>query len=253
MKKLSILILMSLLFLGACKKDENNDAAGDALLRIRLTDAPINFDAVNVEILEVRVHTSEDGWFTMDTEEGIYNLLDYTDGLDTLIADDYIPSGLISQIRLVLGENNSVVIDGVSYPLDVPSGSESGLKLNVHETLISGLSYTMTLDFDAAMSIVEHGNGDYHLKPVIRLLPTSVSGAIEGSIVPAVQCPVYAISGNDTLSTMSNLLGDFLIQAVPEGYWTVLVDAPEPYNDVTIENVNVINGSITNVGVIDIN
>jgi hypothetical protein len=253
MKNFWIISALLMVLVSACSKDEFNDAENVAQLKIRLTDAPVNYDSVNVEILEVRVHTSEEGWVSLDTESGIYNLLDYTDGLDTLIAGDFVPAGLVSQIRLVLGEANNVVIDGISYPLEIPSGSTSGLKLNVHETLIGGLSYTMTLDFDAALSAVEHGNGDYHLKPVIRVLPTSVSGAIEGNIQPPVQCTVYAISGEDTLSTTSNLLGDFLLQAVPAGTWTVWVDAPEPYNDVTVENVNVTNGVVTNVGELQIN
>src|SRR5690606_30464787 len=122
-------------------------------------------------------------------------------GKDTLIASQDIPSGTIQEVRFILNDTgNSVVIDGTSYPLTTPSGQTSDVKLKIHDNLEAGVAYTMTLDFDAAKSIVQTGNGKYILKPVIRAIPNAVSGVITGAISPASSNPkIYAIAGTDTL------------------------------------------------------
>jgi len=56
-------------------------------------------------------------------------------GKDTLLVTDEIPSGMLSQIRLILGENNSVMVDSIVYDIKTPSAQESGLKLNVHQDI----------------------------------------------------------------------------------------------------------------------
>ncbi len=56
-----------------------------------------------------------DSLIELGTNQGIYNLLEFVNGQDTLIVDEDIPSGYISQIRLVLGENNTVMVDSVVH------------------------------------------------------------------------------------------------------------------------------------------
>ena len=93
-----------------------------------------------------------------------------TGGLEAILADVELPAGNISQIRLILGENNSLTINGQTQNLTIPSGSQSGLKLNVNIELVEGITYKILLDFEAAKSVVEAGNsGIYNLKPVIRV------------------------------------------------------------------------------------
>jgi hypothetical protein len=45
----------------------------------------------------------------------VYDLLDLTGGVNVLLADQDILLDF-RQVRLILGDNNSVVKDGVSYP-----------------------------------------------------------------------------------------------------------------------------------------
>jgi hypothetical protein len=54
------------------------------------------------------------------------------------------------------------------YPLVIPSGSESGLKIKMQKTLNGGIDY-LTLDFDAALSVHQEASG-YKLRPVIKIL-----------------------------------------------------------------------------------
>jgi hypothetical protein len=154
----------------ACQKDAESGAAGNTTLKVRLTDAPINADSVNVEILQVRVNYRADstGWVDLNTIAGVYDLLGLQNGVDTLIASGVIPSNSVKEIRFILGSNNSIVVAGVNYPLTIPSGSESGLKLKINKQL-NGQLDSLLIDFDAALSIHQTGPGDYKLKPVLKI------------------------------------------------------------------------------------
>ena len=144
----------------ACKKDASEETYVSGDLQIRLTDAPAVYDSVLIEIVGVEVHSDRtNGWINMAVPfPGQYNLLQYANGLDTLIASSNLPAGNVSQIRLILGANNSVTKNGVTYPLVIPSSSQSGLKLQIHKEIIGGVTNIILRDFDAGRSIVEQGN-----------------------------------------------------------------------------------------------
>jgi hypothetical protein len=150
----------------ACKKDNNSTTD----LRIRLTDNPYNATEVNVDIKQVRVNLQDDstGWVNLDTRAGVYNLLDYQNGIDTLIAQATVPTGRLKEVRFVLGTQNSIKISNTLYPLTIPSGSESGLKIKLNKQLNAHLD-SLVIDFDAALSIVQEGTGNYKLKPVLKI------------------------------------------------------------------------------------
>jgi len=123
---------------------------------------------------------------------------------------------------LVLGTNNSVVVNGVTIPLETPSAQQSGLKLNVQQTVSGGILYTMVLDFDAGKSIVQTGSSKFILKPVIRTVLNAVGGSIKGAVTPkTLLTAVYAINGTDTMTTFTDLNGAYLIKGVPAATYTM--------------------------------
>jgi len=167
MKITSYLPMLALAFgciFTACNKEENN-----AKLRIRLTDAPTALDEVNVDLRQVNVKMDRDSaeWVSLNTRTGIYNLLDLQNGIDTLIAEGDVAAGTVKEIRLVLGSNNTVVANGQTHPLTIPSGSESGLKIKLDKKLRTSLD-SVLIDFDAALSVRQEPNG-YKLRPVLRI------------------------------------------------------------------------------------
>jgi hypothetical protein len=171
MKSLHYYLILAAILVGAviaCKKE--SDTTTD--FKVKLTDNPYNATEVNVDIQQVRVKmgndTTESGWVTLNTKAGIYNLLDYQHGIDTLIAQTVIPTGTLKEVRFVLGSENSIMIDSVVYPLTIPSGSESGLKIKLNKQL-SAYQDSLVIDFDAALSIYQEGTGDYKLKPVLKI------------------------------------------------------------------------------------
>ena len=166
---LTAIVCFASLTIISCKKD---DAKGTSTLNVRLTDAPAAFEQVNVDIREVRVKFSDDtlstGWVTLSTFPGIYNLLAYQNGVDTLLGTGVFPVQVVKEIRFILGPNNTIKDAGVVYPLTIPSGSESGLKIKLNKSLNATLE-TVIIDFDAALSVTKEGTGDYKLRPVLKI------------------------------------------------------------------------------------
>lgn len=148
----------------ACKKEDQTTT-----LRVRLTDAPTALEEVNVDLKEVTVKLASDTskWVSMQTVPGIYNLLALQNGVDTLISEATLPQGRVKEIRLVLGANNTIKQSGQTYPLTIPSGSESGLKLKIDKKLDAALD-SLVIDFDAALSIKQEADG-YKLRPVLKV------------------------------------------------------------------------------------
>lgn len=167
-RKMSWFIL-ALLLLTGCQKE-----VGTASFTVRMTDAPVDYDEVNVEIELVQVHYagvgSGSGWTDLQTNAGIYDLLLLQNGVSTaLVLGDTVPVGHMTQMRLILGDNNTVVVDGVTLPLDLSSQSRTGLKINLDADVDPGDEIEIHFDFDAEQSIVIEGNGTYKLKPVLKL------------------------------------------------------------------------------------
>jgi hypothetical protein len=220
-------LFLGLLFTCSLNSCSKNDSQSKSRLQVRLTDDPAAYDAVNIDIQDVQINVTGDddkGWQSLPgVKKGIYNILDLVNDKDTLLADADIPSGKLHQIRLVLGDNNSVVLGGVSTHLETPSAQQSGLKLNVQQNVTGGILYTMVLDFDAARSIVTTGNGKYSLKPVIRTVLNAVGGSIRGVVTPgSVLTAVYAINGTDTMTTYTDANGAYLIKGVPAATYNML-------------------------------
>lgn len=164
---LVILLAASAITFFSCNKD---DKSGDVTLNIRLTDGPGDYQQVNVDIQEIRIKTTNDTaqWVTLATNAGVYNLLDFQNGVDTLLATGTMSTDTLKEVRFILGDNNSVMVDSVLYDMDTPSAQESGLKVKVNKHLNLDIN-TLVLDFDAEQSVLQTGNGGYKLKPVIKV------------------------------------------------------------------------------------
>ncbi|MFM7838147.1 MAG: DUF4382 domain-containing protein, partial [Chitinophagaceae bacterium] len=213
----SLLFFVFIFFLFSCSQKNVTDTA-KANLEVRLTDAPGNFDALNIDIRDVQYNYSNDtasGWKSLTgVKPGIYNLLDLVNDKDTLLANAEIETGRLQQLRLVLGPSNSIVVGGVSLPLTTPSAQQSGLKLNIQQDIVNGVLYKLLLDFDAAKSVVQTGNGKFILKPVIRTILDAQGGSIAGVVRPeSFVSAILTIKGTDTVaSSFTAANGNFLVK-----------------------------------------
>lgn len=247
---ISLLVLSGLVLgIASCDKTSENNAT----LKVRLTDAPADYQQVLIDIqgLEINVSSAETegSWTSLPIRAGVYNLLDFRNGLDTLLANVELPVGRISQMRLKLGTNNQLKMNDQFYALATPSAQQSGLKFNVQVELTEGVVYILWIDFDAARSIVQKGNQEFSLKPVIRTFTQATSGSIRGLVSPLDATPlVQAIANGDTLSTIAGADGKFLIRGIPQGTYKVVFTPKAPYFAKTTEAVTVTTGNLTDLG-----
>lgn len=173
-----VLILFVLVCFSNCSTENVNQDINieKSNISVKLTNTLGNYDKVFVEVLDVHVLTIDDKtvsncWLSLNAiNTGIYNLPDLTDGDEALLVDDLqIPSGTIYEIKLVLGDNNSIVIDGNMFPLSMPSVHQQGLVIRNVNFLESDVNYELILEFDVDQSILRTDTPDYIiLKPVIR-------------------------------------------------------------------------------------
>ncbi|WP_418264351.1 DUF4382 domain-containing protein [Flavobacterium faecale] len=246
------------LFFSAC--ENNSESTDTSKIMVRLTDAPGDYEEVNIEVIDVMMKANTDlddsrGWVSLgDIGRGTYNLLDFTGGVSLLIAEDNVPSGYLGQLRLVLGTNNTIKKNGEIYPLKTPSAQQSGLKLKINETLIPGVTYEFMMDFNVDKSIVKAGNsGKYNLHPVITISTTATSGIIKGAIDPVLEGYQVMASvevGTETISAYANEQGMFQLYGIPAGTYTVTL-TPEVASGKeikTVSDVVVTNGITTDIG-----
>lgn len=227
--------------------DSGSGAAqsGSGTLRVSMTDAPAcGYDAVNVTVSKVRVHTSgaagpeESGWREIVlTPPRRVNLLELTNGVLFELGSTSLPAGSYEQIRLVLADNattpmaNALKPTGAAeVPLDTSSGLSSGIKLQAHFDVPVGETADVVLDFDACRSIVRRGSsGRYNLKPVVSVMPMISVGAISGHIDPALLprgVSVTAQAGGVVVKAAApTASGGFNLSPIAAGTYDVVITA----------------------------
>ena len=260
-----MLSTLALVWISGCNKITSGGFSSNlpGTLQIKLTDAPARFDSVMIDIQKVEVQTTDSSnayvWTAVNDSSMMVNLLDLSNGAYKVLGQKQLAPGTYHQIRLVLGSNNYVVQNGQEYALKVPSGQQSGLKINVDATIKPNYTYTLLLDFNAAKSIVQTGNSHsknskFILKPVIRATNEAVSGVISGTVSPANTNPtIYSINGTDTVSTSfaDTTSGDFKMIGIPAGTYNVsFVPADTTYRDTTITGVSVVAGQTQQLGTV---
>ncbi len=130
------------------------------------------------------------------------DLLGLTGETRKVVFSDQIPAGNYDWIRLMVdadqNEMDSYITleDGTMCSIWVPSGDETGLKIVSGITVTANGVSDYTLDFDVMSSIsvppglqfgtLETCNQNYILKPAIRIVDTTETGTIAGTVAEAV-------------------------------------------------------------------
>ncbi|MGV3696509.1 DUF4382 domain-containing protein [Flavobacterium sp.] len=256
MKKLLFLFCTAagILSYSCDSSDSNANGSGNYAYKVRMTDAPAAYEQVNIDLRSVVVTGGDGQSVTLNTEAGIYNLLDLANGVNTVIATSNLNDSRVNQIRLILGPNNTIVVDGETFPLSTPSAEQSGLKLQVNQTLLADIENEILIDFDAGASIHQTGNGIYKLKPVLRTIVSAISGNIKGVVTPlsTVVMVTAESSAGVEYSSAVNSSGQFQISGLPPGSYTVTLTPALPLLPVIQTDVVVTTGSTTDLGILAI-
>lgn len=287
------LLLLTILFTFSCQKEKDMSETipeGQQRVRIRLSDNPVSFDAVNVDIQRVEIlvlpdscrsggrngddddddrgchydnHDDDDDrddcavWDTLEIRTGVYNLLDLSNGTDTLLASGLTVAGRIKKIRLTIGTQNSVVIDSVAYPLTLWN-NHNRVTINVRGEDIDEITPTdlqLWLDFDAGRSIVRISNNRFVLKSFLRIWLPAQTASIKGKIIPKeAEAVVSAIANGDTLVAIpEDNDGRFKIRGLRGNTADVFINSTaNGYRDTTLTAVPLERGRDTDIGTIQL-
>lgn len=259
MKKILLGISLVMLFIWSCSDNSTDPTVqGDGSIKLYLVDSPSTFDSVIIFVKRVEVHKSgsdsTSGWFVINDSLRSFDLLQLVNGASVVLGDSVLTSGNYTQIRLILADGNYVIDNGFRHDLTVPSGMQTGIKLNHAFTIEPNSLYELILDFNVEKSIHITGNGKYMMKPVIRVMPMIISGSISGMVLPLdAQATVFTTIGLDTVTTYPDALGFFKLMVLPQGVYNLEIDPSNPaYKDTLIENVSVFSHQNTDIGTIEL-
>lgn len=187
--------LLAIPFIVLAMQGCNNDVVpGSSTLNIAVTDAPVDAaSAVWVEFTGVELKPNGGPSISMDFDAPKKINLLALQGRDFefLLNNQSINPGIYNWMRLKVNAERDtldsyVVLEngGGSHSLYIPSGSETGLKLNSTFTVIGGNTHNLTIDFDLRKSVhlPEGIHTDYVLRPSLRLVQDRFAGHITGEI-----------------------------------------------------------------------
>lgn len=207
--------------LGVAACGSGGGGGGDTgRLSLAVTDAPVD-DASSVVVQFRGVALKRAGAAPEEVQNLTpsprqLDLLQYQGGRAVLLLDGAtLPAGDYEWIRLIVdnetGVRDSYIVlrSGEECELRVPSGAESGLKLNRGFTLPADGSVALTIDFDLRKSIhappgqrgaAETCTQGYLMRPTLRIVDDANVGAIGGQVDAALvteEClpKVYVFSG----------------------------------------------------------
>lgn len=253
---LIIASLISAVLIAGC--DISSSGNSEGTLNVRLTDAPATYEAVYIDIqaVELNVGTEqEEEWQSISSQPMRLDLLKLNNGADTLLGTAELEAGTYNQLRFMLGDNNEVIVNGESNNLTVPSGQESGYKVNLNATVTEDSSTTRIIDFDAARSIAVTGNGQYILNPVLKVYSPEETGTISGQLVPqGIPALISAKIGNEVLATTyAEADGTFKLGGLDDNVYKVLIEPDsQQYADTTLFEKPVSEGEDTELGIIQL-
>ncbi len=177
--------------------------------------------------------------------------------LATLGDTQELQAGQYQQIRMILADNskapsnnacgssaNCVVLsaDNSVHTLLLSSESKTGLKIPSGQiasgafNIAAGQTKDLDIDFNTCASIVQEGNGQYRLKPVLhagevsttssslngKILDSATGNPVNGTVLVALE---QTISGVDRImmSTMAGSDGTFVFCPIPAGTYDIVV------------------------------
>ncbi|MHB8667817.1 MAG: DUF4382 domain-containing protein [Burkholderiales bacterium] len=246
---LAVLLAGFSLLLAACGSSSGSGASGGTgTLSLNVTDGPVyTADHVYIQFHGIELQPSSGGRITlyycqdpMDAAKTVVSetacttpaapeqldLLALNGGLTGLLLDTYtLPAGRYDWIRLMVdtgGTLDSYVADSTGdHELTIPSGAETGLKLNRGFDVAADGHADFTVDFDLSKSIHVTGTGEYMLRPTLRLVDSietgSIAGTVSSSLITTGCTPaVYVFAGQ-------NVTPDDIDGIVPDPVTTAMV------------------------------
>lgn len=190
-----VLTVLVLPVLTAC----GGSSSPSSTLNLGITDGPVD-SASSVVIsftgVELQPASGSPTIFNFSAPKAIDLLKEQGTNEATLLSGVSVPAGNYQWIRLLVNvssngtvANSYITINGAQYPLVIPSGAQTGLKLVQGFTMAVGQQANFTIDFMLQQSVTAPpgqttatGTQEYLLKPALRLVNNEQVGTISGTV-----------------------------------------------------------------------
>jgi len=223
---------------GGCGGGSSSVQTGTGRVGVLLTDQAGEFEQVLVTVVGVEVHSPGGGWVTVATQQDIDGFITQPidllslQNLEKLVGMGTIPAGFYTQLRLLLSPQAEVVVGGQHEPLQIPSGSQTGLKALNFAVPATGVVYLL---IDIKTDQITHADGKYVLPPTAISVTvfTGTFGALHGTVspsnsgavvtaffagtsVPVAQTTINPTDGSYTIPDL--LAGDYYLKVAATGF-----------------------------------
>ncbi len=166
-----------------------NSSSSMGTMNLAVSDTPVDgAQMVVVAFTGVDLMSSSAGLQTFQfASERSINLLSLQGTASTqLLSGVNVPAGSYQWLRLDIDPANSYIVTsaGARFPLEIPSGSQSGLKLVSGFTVDQGGTTDFLVDFNLRQSLTESNAGgttSYLLNPALRLINLETAGSVSGT------------------------------------------------------------------------
>lgn len=271
------LLTISLIVAACSSSSTSTSSSGMATVTTVLTDpatceAPSGpFSHVYVTITDVQANVSssasasDSGWAdltpSLSKAPQQIDLLGQANNqcfLATLGDAQQLQPGNYQQIRVILASNSTAVAnnacggsancvvlasDGSVHTLQLSSESQTGIKIPSGQIskggfdIAAGQTKDLDIDFSTCESIVQEGNGQYRLKPVLhggeisttstsingKVLDNATGNAVNGTVMVAVEQPDSTGVDRVQRATLVGSDGSFVFCPLPSGTYDVVI------------------------------
>ncbi len=224
--------------------------AGVGAVRVETHDAPPpdSIEKVVLQFTGTDARDVDSGWIALDTLPRTVDFLELVNGRTALLADTTAPVGDYSQIRLLTGDSCFVVANGRWYPLAVPSGAGSGLRIDVDFTVHEDCTALVYIDFDASRSLVPAAGG-FVLQPSLKGYDGCLTGRIAGTVrdtagMPVKRAEVVAQGLADTVATLTDGTGGYVLTVRPGAFHVTCMSRRFPEADTSYSSIEVLRGAV---------
>lgn len=179
----------------------DSTGSNDVSLSVLLTDSPGDLiGAAVVEIGEISLIPADGPAIVLTDLGGTHDLLALQNGVTANLATLTIPAGPYVQLRMVVTAATVTLANGLSFndgsttqSLTVPSGAQTGIKINLTSAdgdgasqgiVISQGETVLVVDFDVSQNFRVQGN------------PTTPAGLNSVSFTPAIRAVVQDVAGS---------------------------------------------------------
>lgn len=170
--KTLLISLLAVIVCTSCTKEEASTPLENSLVNVKLTGTQTQLSRFNLEIIDVQFRVLEDesnpnAWISLNAmNTGVHDLTFFNGNqFITLVDFEQVPSEFIYNIKLVLGDQNTIVKNGIEYVVDIDSEYGNSSVNILEKQLIENKLYEFTIELNLDESVSFSSQNEAKLNP----------------------------------------------------------------------------------------